>query len=357
VVLLGYTKTFTRTNQWHNHARYVVGDGLICGFRVETEREGELNFVLYYGMVPAKRRELLKRIEAEEEAGRIPSIELTVPAPIKTLFQSLCETFLARRNLTVKRYDAVKCENGHVLDSALLRKLTRTGKESTFCNECGKKIVIRSGEVIQFARFETVQVEEQRRTAEKRTRFEQAIFRLQLYAKEVQIQSPECFISYAWGDTDHERWVEHSLARDLQKAGLRVLLDRWDNARVGASITRFLERIANADRVLVVGTPAYLDKYISKLPMGRYVLASEGELIGWRMISSEEGNESALPLLLAGTDKTSFPPLLQGRVYADFRDPDKYFSTMFDVILSLYAINATDKSVADLREGLNQGTN
>ena len=27
VVLMGYTQTFTRTNQWRNHARYEVGDG------------------------------------------------------------------------------------------------------------------------------------------------------------------------------------------------------------------------------------------------------------------------------------------------------------------------------------------
>ena len=177
---------------------------------------------------------------------------------------------------------------------------------------------------------------------------------MQLYAKEGHIQSPECFISYAWGDSAHESWVERSLATDLRKAGLRVLLDRWDNVRIGASVHRFVERIATADKVLVVGTPAYRKKYSSKSPMGRYVVASEGDLIGKRLISSSEGNESALPLLLAGTEETSFPPLLQGRVYADFRDPEAYFATLFDVILSLYAISVTDKSVADSRESLRQ---
>ncbi|MEO7196233.1 MAG: hypothetical protein ABIZ05_15715, partial [Pseudonocardiaceae bacterium] len=48
VVLLGYTSTFTRTNQWRDHARYVVGDGLVCGLRKEAEREGELDFVLSF---------------------------------------------------------------------------------------------------------------------------------------------------------------------------------------------------------------------------------------------------------------------------------------------------------------------
>ncbi|HEY0543936.1 MAG TPA: GTP-binding protein [Pyrinomonadaceae bacterium] len=49
VVLLGYTEKFTRTNQWRNQARYEVGDSLICGFRQDDERDGELDFVLYFG--------------------------------------------------------------------------------------------------------------------------------------------------------------------------------------------------------------------------------------------------------------------------------------------------------------------
>ena len=86
VVLLGYTHTFTRTDQWHNHARYEVGDGLVCGFRQEAERDGELDFVLYFG----------------PNVGR----------PVRTLFQGLFESFLARRNLTVFRYEPVRAQKG-----------------------------------------------------------------------------------------------------------------------------------------------------------------------------------------------------------------------------------------------------
>ncbi|MGH3906889.1 MAG: hypothetical protein ACRDTE_22315, partial [Pseudonocardiaceae bacterium] len=96
VVLLGYTRTFTRTNQWRDHARYVVGDGLVCGLRVEAEREGELDFVLYFGA--------------------------TVGTPIRTLFQSLFESFLARRELTILRYEAVRCAHGHQLNRAVVRE-------------------------------------------------------------------------------------------------------------------------------------------------------------------------------------------------------------------------------------------
>ena len=49
VVLLGYTQTFTRTNQWRNHARYEVGRGRSAASGWKTERAGELDFVLYFG--------------------------------------------------------------------------------------------------------------------------------------------------------------------------------------------------------------------------------------------------------------------------------------------------------------------
>jgi TIR domain-containing protein len=63
------------------------------------------------------------------------------------------------------------------------------------------------------------------------------------YVAEQKIAPPDCFISYAWGIPEQERWVEKRLATDLQKAGLNVLLDRRDNAQIGSSVARFVERI------------------------------------------------------------------------------------------------------------------
>lgn len=130
VVLLGYTHTFTRTSQWQNNARYEVGDGLVCGFRQEAERDGELDLVLCF----------------------CPK----VGQPVRTLFQGLFEIFLARRNLTVMRYEPVRCGNGscgHLLDRAILRRRMREGKTFTFCNECGDRLTLpRIAEPIQLSR-------------------------------------------------------------------------------------------------------------------------------------------------------------------------------------------------------------
>jgi small GTP-binding protein len=330
VVLLGYTHTFTRTAQWHNNARYELGHGLVCGFRQEAERDGELDFVLCFG--------------------------LQVGTLVRTLFQGLFESFLARRNLTVMRYEPVRCTNvkcGHLLNRSVVRQRLKEGKTFAFCNDCGERLTLPTvAEPIQLTREVQTEVESQRRTAEQRTRFEQAVFRVRAYMAEQKITPPECFISYAWGVPEHERWVEKRLATDLQKAGVVVLLDRWDNAHIGASVGRFVERIEKSDRIVMIGTPLYRRKYENKDTSTGYVVAAEVDVIANRLLGTETQKESVLPVLLAGEKTTALPPLLHGRVYADFRDEVAYFTTAFDLILSLYQLPPNHSAVADLRESI-----
>ena len=42
----------------------------------------------------------------------------------------------------------------------------------------------------------------------------------------------------------------------------------------------------------------------------------------------------------------SLPPLLHGRVHADFREEAAYFTTAFDLILSLYCIAPNHPAVS-----------
>jgi ssDNA-binding Zn-finger/Zn-ribbon topoisomerase 1 len=148
VVLLGYTRTFTRTDQWRNQARYEVSGNLVCGFRQEAEREGELDFVLYFG----------------REVG----------LPVRTLFRGLFESFLARRNVTVVRFEPVYCPKcGAALERAVARTKLREGKTFAFCNDCGEKTPLPKSEApIQLIRRVKVEVEAQRRAADQRSRFE-----------------------------------------------------------------------------------------------------------------------------------------------------------------------------------------
>ncbi|HET6979023.1 MAG TPA: TIR domain-containing protein [Pyrinomonadaceae bacterium] len=330
VVLLGYTHTFTRTAQWHNNARYEVGDGLVCGFRQEAERDGELDFVLCFGP--------------------------TVGLPVRTLFQGLFESFLARRNLTVMRYEAVCCSNpkcGQLLERSVVRQRTKQGKTFAFCNECGAELPLPTlAEPIQLTREVQIEVESQQRVAEQRTHFEQAVFRLHAYIAEQEITPPECFISYAWGVPEHERWVEKRLATDLQKAGINVLLDRWHNAQFGTSVMRFVERIEESDKIIAVGTPLYRQKAKNVFSDKGSVVAAEYDLAGIRLLATEDQKQTVLPVLLAGDESKSFPALLRGRHYADFRNDEDYFVTAFALILNVYDLSPNHPAVADLRESL-----
>lgn len=329
VVLLGYTHTFTRTAQWQNNARYEVGDELVCGFRQEAERDGELDFVLCFA----------------PNVGR----------PVRTLFQGLFESFLARRNLTVLRYEPISCADadcGQLLDRSVVRQRMKEGKTFAFCNDCGEKLMLPTmAEPIQLTREVQVEVESQRRIAEQRTGFEQAVFRLRAYIAEQNITPPECFISYAWGVPEHERWVEKRLVDDLLKAGLQIVFDRRDN-QIGDSLTRFISRIPYCASVVVVGTPLFFQKFENKLSTTGSVVAAEVGLISQRLIGTEEEKRTVKTLLLAGEKKTSLPPLMWDAIHADFRNDEAYLTTAFDLILSLYSLPPTHPAVADLRESL-----
>lgn len=327
VVMLGYTHTFTRTAQWQNNARYQVGEGLVCGFRQEAERDGEVDFVLCFGT--------------------------NVGSSVRTLFQGLFESFLAQENLTVERFEPVRCSNNHLLNRLVVRDAMKQGDQTTFCSACGDKVILPvASEPIQLSREERDQVETQRRAAEQRTRFEQAVFRLNVYITEQKIVPPTCFISYAWGVPEHERWVQKRLGLDLQKAGISVLLDSWYNAQIGASVTRFVERIAECDKIIMVGTPLYRQKFESKDTTTGNVVAAEVDAISQRLFGSDLEKQSVVPLLLDGELTISLPPFMHGRVYADFRDESTYHTTAFDLILNLFDLPPNHPAVADLRESL-----
>jgi small GTP-binding protein len=327
VVLLGYTHMFTRTAQWQNNARYEVGDGLVCGFRQEAERDGDLDFVLCFAP--------------------------NVGGSVRTLFQGLFESLLSRRNVTVRRYEPVCCSKSHIMNRTVVREALQQGDSKTFCSKCGEQLTLPLlEEPIQLTQDQQFKVESQRRSARKRTRFEQAVFRLRSFVAEQNITPPTCFISYAWGVPEHERWVEKRLARDLQKGGIEVLLDRWHNAQIGASIPRFIERIEESDCVVVVGTPQYKQKAKNVVSMKGSVVAAEYDLAGIRLLSTEDEKRTVLPILLEGDESESFPALLRGRVYGDFRNEEAYFTIAFDLILSIYQLPLSHSAVADLREFL-----
>jgi hypothetical protein len=81
-------------------------------------------------------------------------------------------------------------------------------------------------------------------------------------------------------------------------------------------------------------------------------VAAEVDVIDQRLLGSEEQKQSVLPVLLDGDDQASLPPLLQGRVYVDFRRAGAYFASLFDLVLAIHGVPFDDEAVIDLRHSL-----
>jgi hypothetical protein len=328
VVLLGYSPMLVRTYQWRDQVEYVTDEGFRCGFRLESESKAELHFFLYYGA--------------------------DVPDSIRQMFQGLFETLLAGRDLTVHRLEPVVCRNGHTQDRAIIRQEIAQGRTVMSCPYCAVQVPLLGVEAsIDLTGGTATDGDIQHVAADRRARFERALFQLKAFAVRADERQPTCFVSYAWGDPEHERWVERQLSTDLVKAGIAVMLDRWENERTDTSVPQFLERVAAADRIVVVGSRLYREKYESGEPMrSTAVAAAEADLINQRLLDQETRRRSVLPLVVDGPPEQALPPLLQDRIYVDLRDPQHYFTGFFDLALAVHGLSPADPVVAQLREEL-----
>lgn len=326
VVQLGYTNTFTRTNQWQNQAEYETAHGDVCGFRQVDEREGEIELVLYY---------------AKEKTGA------------RLLFQGLFEQFLRGRDVNVTKFPPVPCPKcGYWQQRVEVVKRIGEGKGFLFCGECGAKIKLpKAGESVAFNAAERVKLGREQGHTRQRTAFESALVRVKAVVRDETKKMPNCFVSYAWGNEDHERWVR-AMAKDLENAGIEVILDQKDNPQIGANVSRFISRIEQSDFVIVIGTPLYKQKYENEASESGSVVAAEVNLINLRLTRTNSEAETVLPLLLKGNENSSLPPLMRGKVYADFRKEPFYFNVLFDLILTIFKIPFDYPGISDLRGSL-----
>jgi len=269
------------------------------------------------------------------------------------LFQGLFETFLRARDVTVTKYTPVDCPQcGYRQERSLVVRRLQEDKNFLICGECGERMTLQVGEEVPPSRRDRERLAQDRERSRMRTTFESALVRVKALVRDRgDAKAPICFISYAWDVPEHERWVQ-GLATDLQNAGLDVVVDQRDNSAIGANVARFVSRIEASDFVVVVGTPLYRQKYENKVSTTGSVVAAEVDLIHLRLMGTEEEKNTVLPLLLNGDDRSALPPLLRGRVYANFLREELYFASLFDLILTLYGIRFNLPAMADLREAL-----
>ena len=324
VVLLGYTESFIRTNQWQDQARYELDEGEICGFQQIIELKGESILILNYAK--------------------------NTPDHVQHLFQGYFEKFLRKCDVTITRYQAVKCAKcGASLARNVVMDQLNKSKNFTFCHGCGKKVFLPPPEVLKSQQFDKHIPDEPLEAENLRTAFEAALGRIKGSLRDLgKEKKPTCFISYAWGVPEHERWVLE-FAKDLRKADVDVLLDRWHNPP-GSDLGRYVDQILKSDFVLVIGTPALLKKYETQV--SDPVVAAELRLINLRMREPSSYGQTVIPLLLDGDPHSSFIPLLQTLVRVDFRLSTFYFRHLFDMIWRLYNLPFDNPLLEDLQASM-----
>jgi hypothetical protein len=196
---------------------------------------------------------------------------------------------------------------------------------------------------------EEIVLDEQQAIAQRRTAFESALVRVKgLLRDRGEDKKPTCFISYAWGAPEHQRWVMQ-LAKDLRNADIDILLDRW-NVVPGSNLDRYIEQIMDANFVIVVGTPSLLQKY--KSTASDPVVKAELEMVNMRLRQTNKYGHTILPILVDGEIDTSFPPQAQKLIYIDFKQTDQYFVQLFDMIWRLFNLPFDHPLLDELRAAM-----
>lgn len=217
VVLLGYTRTFTRIHQWQRQAQYELGSSEICGFRLAEEHEGEIELVLYYST--------------------------TMPAYGRPLFQGMFEQFLYQHDVDVTVFPLVVCPHNHVQERATVIKRLREGKTFLFCEECGTKIALPAIEKHLASVPSAGWLTQEAALVRLRSVYETYLVRVKSFRRDRAV--PRCIISHLPEDGEYVR----TLARDLRDASVYVLED-W------ASVTA-------DDFVLLMDTAHYQARFQS----------------------------------------------------------------------------------------------
>lgn len=297
VVLLGYTPSFTRINQWQNQAQYEMNEGEICGFRLIEDREGEIELVLYYG-------------ERMPAGGRVK-------------FQELFEQFLYQRDVEVTPFPPVICPQEHRLERATVVKRSREGKTFAFCDECGSRTDLPNfGRPATIGTGASVWLQREEAVARLRSTYEVHLTRVKSYRRAWSM--PRCYVSRL----PEEAARAEKLVHDLQVAGVYVLEQA--------------AQVQPGDFVIILDTPDYQKAY------RRSALALTADL---PLISARLGKRELISLTLKGHGAAHE---LRDCTPGSFCDETHYPVSLFDLVLNLYAIPLTHAGFAPLRQALHE---
>lgn len=301
VVLLGYTPSFSRINQWQNQAQYEMGKGEICGFHLIEDREGEIELLLYYS-------------EQMPQRGRAS-------------FQELFERFLYQREVEVKRFPPVVCPNGHRLERATVVRLIRETKKFAFCAECGGKVDLPELDRSGIGTGASGWLQREEAAARLRSTYEAHLSNIKSYRR--GWATPRCYLSRVPGQEDCAAKIIH----DLKDAGVYIIEDA--------------AQVQPDDYIVMLDTPDY-QRVWHNPPQA---LAAEFKHIKDR---NAGGKHRLISIVLEGKSSSMPSHDLRSCSPGDFCDVTHYPVSLFNLVLELYAIPFIHAGFAPLRKSLHQ---
>src|SRR5258708_15722376 len=79
-------------------------------------------------------------------------------------------------------------------------------------------------------------------------------------------------------------------------------------------------------------------------------MTGEMEVGNQRLLGTDMQKRTVLPVLLEGNSEQSLPPLVRGRVFADFRIEAHYFVALFDLVLTMSGVGFDQPGIPEIRE-------
>lgn len=143
------------------------------------------------------------------------------------------------------------------------------------------------------------------------------------------LDNPKVFLHYSWDNEPHKLWVLN-LAERLVSDGIDVFFDRFD-LQIGSNNNYFMERILEADKVLIIMTEMYKSKADERTGGAGY----EYQIVSTEISKELKGVNRFLPILKSGSKNTSVPIILQGFLYLDMQKEDEFENQYLELLRAI----------------------
>jgi hypothetical protein len=152
-----------------------------------------------------------------------------------------------------------------------------------------------------------------------------------------RFMAPKAFISYSHDSPAHKSWVL-KLASDLRAIGVDIVLDQWDLVP-GQDVSLFMQKgIAEADRVILVCSSAY----VSKSEEGIGGIGFERLIVTAEVVQSIDTTKF-IPILRGSGPVKKLPVFLGPRMYVDFENDKDYEAKLMELAREVHGAPAISK--------------